>query len=166
VVDRAAAGAGGPQPEEAADDREVLEELRLLHLPRRAFELPEAVRDEARDDREDDHQQRRDAQLEAHEHGDAAEELHGCADRRQDVGARHALLVQHCGERTEVHELAQPSWDEQRGHGDARDEQSEVGRGLLHLHWRLLKSLPQPCKKCALAAMKPPSTAGSPASTG
>src|ERR1043166_5183584 len=115
AVEREAAGTRGPQRAEAADDREVLEELGLLHLPCGGLDLPEAVRDEARDDREDDHQQRGDAQLEAHQHRDAAEALDAGADGRQHVVGRgllqmHSWLLKVCGQACKKHTRRYPAW--------------------------------------------------------
>ena len=58
------------------------------------------------------------------------------ADRRQDLGVGHALLLQARGERAEVQELSEPCGDEKRGESDARKQQADVSGGPLHRRLR------------------------------
>src|SRR5580704_8626007 len=75
AVHAVAAGAGEEHEQQAADDGDVLPEVRALNAEVGAGEFPVAVRDGARDYHEQDHQDRGIADLHAEDDEQAAAEL-------------------------------------------------------------------------------------------
>src|ERR1700704_428240 len=114
------------QHHEAADDRHILRELRLLHLPYGVLIFPKSVGDQRGDNHESDHQRRRVTRLDTENDRQPAEELHRRPDQRHDRGEGYALLLETRRKGGKPHQLAVPAQDEDAAEKDAAEQQKLV----------------------------------------
>src|SRR5262249_38491096 len=109
--------------------RHILGELDRLRAALGALQCPESVRDQRRDDDEDDHQHRSIARHQPEHDGKPADELNAsadCREHRRDVSG-YAIPCQTRRERVESHEFLEAALNE-----DATDQDaSEQADGLV-----------------------------------